>query len=141
VLDRERVLVKLDALHRYGQELQSVLPSNLEEYIASVEKRRATERLLQVSIECVLDICGLLVAGLRLGLPTEEESLFDRLAQGHVFSAKLIQTLRGMRRFRNILVHEYGQLDDKIVFGLAGRMSQDVEAFTSEVTRTLSGKV
>ncbi len=140
MLDRERVLAKLDALHGYERELRLVLPSNLEEYIASVEKRRATERLLQVSIECVVDICGQFVAGLRLGLPTEEESLFDRLGQAQVFSAELIRRLRAMRRFRNILVHEYGEVDDKIVFGLAGRMRQDVMAFASEVTRALSGK-
>lgn len=141
MLDRERVLGKLDALHGYEQELRLVLPSTVEEYIASVEKRRATERLLQVSIECVLDICGLFVGGLRLGLPTEEESLFDRLGQAQVFSAELIRTLRAMRRFRNILVHEYAGVDDKIVFGLAGRLPKDVNAFGAEVTRALSGKV
>jgi hypothetical protein len=51
-----------------------------------VEKRRATERLLQVPVECILDICGLFVAGLRLGLPAEEENLFDRLEEARVLS-------------------------------------------------------
>jgi hypothetical protein len=34
VLDRERVLGKLDALHGYGRELRAVLPHNLDEYAA-----------------------------------------------------------------------------------------------------------
>jgi uncharacterized protein YutE (UPF0331/DUF86 family) len=138
VLDRERVLGKLDALHGYDSELRSVLPRNLDEYAASVEKRRATERLMQVSVECILDICGLFVAGLRLGLPAEEENLFDRLEQARVLSPELVRTLRAMRRFRNILVHEYGAVDDKIVFELAGRLSKDTAAFTAEVIRALS---
>lgn len=138
MLDRERVLGKLDALHGYDRELRGVLPRNLDEYAASVEKRRATERLLQVSVECVLDICGLFVAGLRLGLPAEEENLFDRLEQARVLSPELVRTLRAMRRFRNILVHDYGAVDDKIVFQLAGRLSKDTAAFTAEVTRALS---
>ena len=138
MLDRERILAKLDALHGYGRELRVVLPGSLDHYMASNEKRRATERLLQVSIECVLDIRGLFVAGLRLGLPAEEENLFDRLEQGGVLSPELIRTLRAMRRFRNILVHEYGALDDKLVFQLAVRMPNEVQTFTSEVTRALS---
>jgi uncharacterized protein YutE (UPF0331/DUF86 family) len=138
MVDRERVLARLDALHGYERELGVVLPADLNDYKASLEKRRATERLLQISVECVLDICGLLVAGLRLGLPAEEENLFDRLEQALVFSPDLVRTLRAMRRFRNILVHEYGAVDDEIVFRLAFRLSGDVKLFTTEVTRALS---
>ena len=43
-----------------------------------------------------------------------------------------------MRRFRNILVHEYGAVDDTIVFELAGRLAKDTAAFTAEVTRALT---
>ena len=138
MVDRERVLAKLDALHGYERELGVVLPASLNDYKASLEKRRATERLLQISVECVLDICGLLVAGLRLGLPAEEENLFDRLEQALVFSPDLVRTLRAMRRFQNILVHEHGAVDDEIVFRLAFRLSGDVKLFTTQVTRALS---
>jgi len=138
MVDRERVLAKLDALHGYERELGVVLPAGLNDYNSSLENPRATERLLQISVECVLDICGLLVAGLRLGLPAEEENLFDRLEQALVFSPDLVRTLRTMRRFRNILVHEYGAVDDEIVFRLAFRLSGDVKLFTTEVTRALS---
>ena len=138
MVDRERVLAKLDALHGYERELGVVLPGSLNDYKASLEKRRATKRLLQISVECVLDICGLLVAGLRLGLPAEEENLFDRLEQALVFSPDLVRTLRAMRRFQNILVHEHGAVDDEIVFRLAFRLSGDVKLFTTEVTRALS---
>ena len=78
------------------------------------------------------------MAGLRLGLPTEEENLFDRLERAHIISSERVRTLRSMRRFRNILVHEYGGIDDQIVFGLAGRMREDVETLITEVTRALA---
>jgi len=47
VLDRERVLGKLDALHGMAVNTHRAA-RNLDEYTVSVEKRRATERLLQV---------------------------------------------------------------------------------------------
>ena len=68
MLDRERIMAKIDVLDGYLRELRTIAPANFEEY-ATIEKRRACERLLQVSIECVIDISSLLVTGLRLGLP------------------------------------------------------------------------
>jgi uncharacterized protein YutE (UPF0331/DUF86 family) len=70
MLDRERVLVKIDQLEGYLKELREIVPEDFATY-QRVEKRRACERLLQISIEAVIDICHLLVAGLRLGIPAE----------------------------------------------------------------------
>ncbi len=74
-VDRERILSKIDELDSYLSELKQILPRNFEEY-QQVEKKRACERLLQISIEVVIDVCNLLVSGLRLGLPAEEDDLF-----------------------------------------------------------------
>ena len=71
MLDRERILAKIDELQGYLKELRNIVPENYNEYLSSIEKRRACERLLQISVECVIDICSLLVSGLRLGLPAE----------------------------------------------------------------------
>jgi len=57
LLDRERLLAKIDALDGYLKEIREILPVDFEEY-QRIEKRRACERLLQVSIECIIDICG-----------------------------------------------------------------------------------
>jgi uncharacterized protein YutE (UPF0331/DUF86 family) len=55
-LDRERILIKLDQLDGYLRELASIAPRTFAEY-QGVEKRRACERLLQLSVEVVIDIC------------------------------------------------------------------------------------
>jgi uncharacterized protein YutE (UPF0331/DUF86 family) len=41
--------------------------------------KRACERLAQVAVEAALDVCALLVAGMRLGLPGEEDDRSDPL--------------------------------------------------------------
>jgi len=78
VVDRDRVLAKLDELEGYLGELRAVAPDRFEAY-QRTETKRACERLLQVSVVAVLDINALLVMGLRLGLPGEEDELFERL--------------------------------------------------------------
>lgn len=115
MIDRERVLARLDALDGYLRELRQILPPTLEGY-QRIETRRASERLLQIAIECVIDVCCLLVTGLRLGLPGEEDDVFEKLAQAGLITDMLRDRLRRMKGLRNILVHEYGRVDDRLVY-------------------------
>ena len=132
MVDRDRLLAKLDELDGYLAELRSIVPDRLEDYL-KVEKKRACERLLQVAVEAVLDACALLVAGLRLGLPGEEDDLFTKLASRGVVSAPTADILRRMRGLRNILVHEYGRINDPLVFEVVQRRLGDFDAFKREV--------
>ena len=131
-LDRERILAKIDQLDTYSAELQEIAPKSFAEY-QRVEKKRACERLLQVSIEVVIDICNLLVSGLRLGLPAEEQDLFRKLLKADVLSKGMGEKLREMRGFRNILVHEYAQVDDRLVYEAGKTRLGDLALFRREV--------
>jgi uncharacterized protein YutE (UPF0331/DUF86 family) len=136
LLDRERLLAKIDVLEGDLKELCEILPASFEEY-KKVEKRRACERLLQVSIECVIDICGLMVIGLRLGLPAEEDDLFEKLEQAGIITSSRKQSLKKMKRFRNILVHEYGHVDDSIVYEILQNNLNDFEAFKQDILQAI----
>lgn len=136
MLDRERLLAKIDVLEGYLKELVEILPASFEEY-KKVEKRRACERLLQISIECVIDICGLMVIGLRLGLPAEEDDLFDKLEQAGIITSSRKESLKEMKGFRNILVHEYGQVNDMIVYEILQNNLNDFEAFKQEILQAI----
>jgi len=139
VLDRERILAKIDVLDGYLKELREILPASFGEY-KKIEKRRACERLLQVSIECVIDICGLMVIGLRLGLPAEEDDLFEKLEQAGIITSPRKQSLQKMKGFRNILVHEYGQVDDVIVYEVLQNNLNDFEAFKQEILQAIKAR-
>lgn len=138
MVDRDRLLAKLDELDGYLAELRSIVPDRLEDYL-KVEKKRACERLLQVSVEAVLDACALLVAGLRLGLPGEEDDLLAKLASRGVVSASTADMLRRMRGLRNMLVHEYGRTNDALVLEAVQRRLGDFDAFKREVLAFLRG--
>ncbi len=142
MLDRERILAKLDELDGYLAELRQILPKSFAEYRHSIAHRRATERLLQISIECILDLCSLLVAGLRLGLPAEEEDLITSLERAQVIPSDIAASLKRMKGFRNIVVHEYGDLDDAAVYKIATTRVEDFAAFKQAVLHTfpLHGK-
>jgi len=112
------------------------MPENYETY-QKIEKKRACERLLQVSVESVLDICAQIVIELRLGLPSEEDDIFEKLEQAKVMSSVAKEKLKRMRGFRNILVHEYGHIDDRLVYGLLKNNMEDFDSIRKEIIAAL----
>lgn len=132
MIDRDRRLAELDELDGYLAELRSIAPRRFEDY-AAVEKRRACERLLQLLVQTTIDACGLLVTGLRLGLPGEEDDLFDKLARRRVISTAMAATLTRMKGLRNLPVHEYGRVDDALIVDTVQHRLGDFEAFKQEI--------
>lgn len=102
-----------------------------------IKIKRACERLLQISIEAILDICHLLVTGLRLGIPAEEADALEKLGAAQVLSPGLLSTLKEMRGFRNVLVHEYTRIDDTLVYRMAKTRLDDFQTFKREVIKYL----
>ncbi len=93
-MDEKRILAKIDELNSYLEELYSIKPNSFEEYESSVKDRRACERLLQMSIETVLDICNMILTDLKLGLPSDEEEVFKKLSEKKII-CDILRALKG----------------------------------------------
>ncbi len=139
-MDEERILKKIDELDLYMNEIKDFIPKNFEDYMNSRRTRRVCERLLQISIECVIDICGLLVKELKLGTPSDEEDLFQKLNKKKIISNKMVKTLKRMKGFRNVLVHRYAEVDDELVFRYLKNNMEDFRNFKKDVLDFLRAK-
>ena len=88
-------------------------------------------------MQCVIDVCNLLVSGLRLGLPAEEDDLFEKLERASLLSTQMADTVKEMKGLRNILVHEYGHVDDLIVYQAVATELGDFTDFKKEILEVL----
>ncbi|MBF0217673.1 MAG: DUF86 domain-containing protein [Candidatus Omnitrophica bacterium] len=136
MLDRERALSKIDELDGYLGEIEEIMPLSLVEY-KRTEKKRSCERLIQLSIECLMDVCRIFVSGLRLGLPNDATDVFDKLKDKGILTGEMNILLKEMRGFRNILVHEYASVDDELVYEVLAKRIEDIRKFKSEILRSL----
>lgn len=136
-MDEKRILSKIDQLDLYLEELKEIKPSSFKEYSSSIEKKRACERLLHVSIEIVIDIANLIVSNLKLGLPSDDEEVFQKLLKKGIISNKMTDLLIDMKNFRNVLVHRYGEINDRKAFeNIKGNLG-DFEDFKEEILKFL----
>ena len=139
-MDKQRILTLLDLLDGYLQDLGGRLPRTFSEYNKDIEKQRFCERTLQLQIEVCIDIAHLLVKELKLGLPDEEESVFEKLRDEDIVSEETFQKLRAMKKFRNVLIHRYKQINNSLVFRNAVDNKNDFIVFKKEVLSFLKKK-
>lgn len=134
-MDKERILSRLDLLNGYLQDLDQHVPKNSKEYSVNIEKKRFVERTLQLSIEVCIDLCALLVKELKLGLPSEEEGVFDKLMLRKIISLSTKNKLSGMKSFRNVLIHKYVEINDRLVYENATKNLKDFRDFQKEILK------
>jgi uncharacterized protein YutE (UPF0331/DUF86 family) len=87
----------------------------------------------EYAIGTVLDICAILNADLRLGVPGEDEDILANLCQNGILTPDMVQRIRGMKAFRNIVVHRYGTIDDRIAYSLLQDRIGDFELFCRDI--------
>ena len=61
------------------------------------------------------------------------DDLFQKLLHAGVLAPPLAETLRRMKGLRNLLVHEYGRVDDEIVFETVRERLGDFDASKREI--------
>lgn len=138
MLDKKRIMSKISELESYLEELGDHIPKGYEDYMDDRDIRRICERLLQISVECVIDISSMLARGLKLGPPSDENDLFNKLKRNKTISNKLAEILKKMKGFRNILVHRYAEVDDELVFQFLKNNIKDFLMFKKEVLDCLN---
>ncbi len=70
----------------------------------------------------------------------EEEDIITILEKKKILSDKLISKVRGMKGFRNILVHKYGEIDDHRAYASLKEELKDFGLFEKEVKQSLKKK-
>ena len=99
--------------------------------------KAAAERNIQIAIQSVLDICSHVVADRKLELPDEGKHAIQILATHRIIPQRLAKTLIGMAGVRNILVHEYLEVDHDRLYSIMSRNLSDFEKFIGVISKLL----
>lgn len=113
LLDEGLVYARLDGLRQVLGELRAALPADAAALAAPehVLNRRAVERCLYLAIQHVLDIGSHIVAAEGWGLPGSYRDVIEKLGDHGVLPREFARQLTPMAGFRDILQHNYVELD------------------------------
>jgi len=129
---RKRILSKLDDMIRYVEELEMMLPSK-EDYLLDLVKRRACEKTVEAAIKTLVDVAAMIVSAEKLGLPYDEESIFDLLDKKKILDKKLCENAKKMKGFRNVLIHRYAETDNELVYSNLKEHIDDFYDFEKQI--------
>lgn len=104
---------------------------------ADVRELRFVEHTLQIAIQAALDVASHIVSDNRLGEPRTNRELFDLLGRYGWLPPPLVEVLRDMGGFRNVLVHGYAEVDVNVVCDVFDHHLPDFEAFVAAIRQRI----
>lgn len=130
------VLKKLAAIETNVSELRRL--ANPDQLSTDLKERRFVERTLQVALQGVLDVCSHIVSDERLGEPATNRDLVRLVAAHGWVAQELADTLQRMVGFRNVLVHDYDEVNLDILRAILTLHLQDLDAFACAIRNRLA---
>ncbi|MCK5269961.1 MAG: DUF86 domain-containing protein [Sedimentisphaerales bacterium] len=126
---------KFALLDKYLLQLQSSLRDvGFETFRDDWVQQRMTERALQVMVEIVIDIAERIIAVQNAGPAASATEAIEKLVELDVL--KSAKPYINMVRFRNLIVHQYEEIDPEILYNLARNQLEDFRQFRNEIDRS-----
>lgn len=105
----------------------------LEKILEDEDTQDLIDRRMQVALENCIDIATHLSSGLDLPRKERAADIFLQLAEREIISKDLADKLVGAVGFRNILVHEYTEIDYQLAYSDLSQKLEDLRQFAKEV--------
>ena len=137
-LDNDRILVRLNFIEEKLQQLNRFGRISLDDYLGNSDQRLIIERLLELIIQSAIDINKHIVRkGLRLKFPSESKESFILLFQNNILSKELAQNLADSAGLRNVLAHQYLEINDTIVYESIAKALTQYPRYLQQITTYL----
>lgn len=137
---KNRINEKIVEIGKFVNQLYEFIPSNMnsENYKKDLKTKAICERYSEKIIEAVEDLAFLIINYEKLKYPESEKEVFDILKQAGIISEDLCKKLKDFKGMRNIISHEYGKVDDEIVFeAVTEQLEKDVNEFIKNMKKRL----
>lgn len=137
--EADRIVAKLGQLRTYLGYLEGYRGRGLDELRRDHTLRGAIERYLQLAAEAVLDVCDMVIVKDGLKRPEEYRQAIIILGESGVLPVAFAERLAPLAGFRNILVHEYAEVDLAQVHRHLRQDLPDLDRFVREIQNHLRG--
>ena len=131
---KNRIEEKIQQIRRFLEELSEMKPEDFEDYEKDIKSKAICERYCEKIPESLVDLALLVIKYKNFQQPEDEDSAFEILKNNKIISDNLAKNLQDAKGMRNIIAHEYGRIDDRIIFEAASHeLEKDTKEFIKKV--------
>ena len=132
----QRISDKIKEIETYVIELEEFLPKSVFKYESNNLLKAACERYFEKIVEGVVDIAFIIIKVRKYKIPEEDLDAFNILLDRKIISEKLSLNLKRAKGMRNIIVHQYSEVDNELVYTcLKNELLNDVNDFIESIKR------
>lgn len=128
----------LNNLRSSQDKLNFLAKYDFEEFAPDFTKVESAKHLLQVSVECCLDLAHHIIADAGMRTPADYYDSFVVLNETGILPDDFMPTLRRMVSFRNRVVHLYWDVDESVVYDILHNHLSDFDTFVRYILDYLS---
>lgn len=137
LVDKEVVTLKLQELERYLDNLKKHQDITIDSLTSDLDQAWIVQHGLQLCIQLILDIGNHILAEEKVPV-TDYAQIFHELSRLKIIPEDFAQKIKGMAGLRNILVHEYSDLNLDNIVDLLNNRLDDFTTFSEYVMDYLS---
>ena len=131
----EKIIQKFQQLDEFLRLLKKISKTPINSFLKDKLMIGSAKYYLQVSIECCLDVANHIIASEHFRAPKDYADSFMIIEEEGLISGDQGQRLRQMAKFRNRLVHLYGEIDNAYVYEFIKKDLKDIEEFKSIIIK------
>ena len=121
---------KINEIQKYLDELMEMVPNTLKEYESNKIVRAACERYFEKVVESVTDLAFIVITLKKFRIPDDDIDSFRILEENGIIDDELYNRLKDAKGMRNFIAHQYGQINDKLVYeAIIEELEKDVKKF------------
>ena len=136
-MDKEVLEAKIAALIRCVHRVKSQGILSLEDLEKNIDKQDIIILNLQRAVQICVDIGNHILLDYDTETPATMAETFRKLAQNKLIPQSVADNLSRAVGFRNIAVHQYENLDCKIIYAIITSHLDDFRNFASEIEKLL----
>ena len=134
-MDKEVLETKLEALIRCVHRIKDQNISTLEELERNLDKQEIIILNLQRAVQICVDIGNHILLDYKTPTPSTMAETFKYLAQNNLITKDNADDLSHAVGFRNIAVHQYEDIDCKIIFSIITSHLDDFKTFAAAIEK------
>ena len=133
MVDRELISKKVNLIRYHLERIFLKSNISLDEFLNDVDTKDIVCHNLFILLQNIIDICSHIISDEGLEEPTFYSDMADILAKGKVIREDLKQPLKNMIGLRNIIAHQYGDIDFNIIYKIVKEDIKDVYKLLEDV--------
>jgi len=137
MVDKALVLRKLSELEEYLGQIREYTNITVEQYSSDWKIQRIIERTLQIMIETCVDVAGHIISDRQYRIPKSYADTFRVLHEENILEKDLFETMDKMAKFRNIVVHNYDEVETSIVVMILTKHLDDFLTYKNAIINML----